>query len=173
MAKDKDKAKAKGKARSVEERLRAVEDRLAIAQLVCGYGYAIDGCNAEAVGSFYAEDGIYAVAGSSTWQGRDAVAGIAASSGHLDLVAAGCAHISTNPFIVLDGDRAVATCHTMVASKGPDGYFIYRLSASRLNLSRKPEGGWQIDHRQNYLLDGAKEGPALLARLLEGPAASA
>ena len=158
MAKDKDKAKAKGKARSIEERLRAVEDRLAIAQLVCGYGYAIDGCNAEAVGSFYAEDGVYAVAGSSTWEGRDAVAGIAASAGHLSLVTAGCAHISTAPYIVLDGDRAVATC---------------RMSASRIQCSRKPGGGWQIDHRQNYLLDGAKEGPALLARLMEGPAASA
>ena len=173
MAKDKVKDKAKGKARSIEERLRAVEDRLAIAQLVCGYGYAVDGCNAEAVGSFYAEDGVYAVAGSSAWEGRDAVAGITASTGHLSLVTAGCAHISTAPYIVLDGDRAVATCHTMVPVKRADGYHIARMSASRIQCSRKPGGGWQIDHRQNYLLDGAKEGPALLARLMEGPAASA
>ncbi len=156
---------------TVEERLRVVEDRLAIAQLVCGYGYAVDGCNAEAVGSFYAEDGVYAVAGANTWTGRDAVAGITASPGHLSLVGAGCAHISTAPYIVLDGDRASATCHTMVASHRDDGYYIARLSASRLELSRKADGGWQIDHRQNYLLDGAKEGPALLARLKEGPAA--
>ncbi len=169
MMKDKEKKPKKGK--SVEDRLRAVEDRLAIAQLICGYGYAVDGCNAEAVGSFYAEDGVYAVAGSSTWEGREAVAGITASPGHLGLVTAGCAHISTNPYIVLDGDRAVATCHTMVASKREDGYYIARLSASRIQVSRKPDGGWQIDHRQNYLLDGAKEGPALLARLLEGPGA--
>ena len=167
MMKDKEKKPKKGK--SVEDRLRAVEDRLAIAQLICGYG--VDGCNAEAVGSFYAEDGVYAVAGSSTWEGREAVAGITASPGHLGLVTAGCAHISTNPYIVLDGDRAVATCHTMVASKREDGYYIARLSASRIQVSRKPDGGWQIDHRQNYLLDGAKEGPALLARLLEGPGA--
>ena len=83
---------------------------------------------------------------------------------------AGCAHISTAPYIILDGDRASATCHTMVASKREDGYYIARLSASRIQVSRKPGGGWQIDHRQNYLLDGAKEGPALLARLMEGPA---
>ena len=169
MMKDKEKKPKKGK--SVEDRLRAVEDRLAIAQLICGYGYAVDGCNAEAVGSFYAEDGVYAVAGSSTWAGREAVAGITASPGHLGLVTAGCAHISTHPSIVRDGDRAVATCHTLVASKREDGYYLARLSASRIQVSRKPEGGWQIDHRQNYLLDGAKEGPALLARLLEGPGA--
>ncbi len=165
----KDKKPKKGKA--IEDRLQAVEDRLAIAQLICGYGYAVDGCNADAVGSFYAEDGVYAVAGSSTWEGREAVAGITASSGHLSLVTAGCAHISTNPYIVLDGDRGVATCHTMVASKRADGYYIARLSASRIEVSRKRDGGWQIDHRQNYLLDGAKDGPALLARLMEGPGA--
>jgi hypothetical protein len=36
---------------SVEERLRSVEDRLTIYQVVCGNGYAVDGLNAEAVGS--------------------------------------------------------------------------------------------------------------------------
>jgi uncharacterized protein (TIGR02246 family) len=156
---------------TIEERLRAVEDRLAIAQLVCGYGYAVDGCNAEAVGSFYAEDGVYAVKGASTWEGRDAIAAITESPGHLGLVKAGCAHISTAPYIVLDGDRASATCHTMVASNREGGFYVARLSASRLELSRKPDGGWQIDHRQNYLLDGNKDAPALLARLKEGPGA--
>jgi uncharacterized protein (TIGR02246 family) len=154
---------------TIEVRLRAMEDRFAIGQLVCGYGYAVDGCNAEAVGDFYAEDGVYAVAGFSTWEGREAVAGITASPEHLSLVHAGCAHISTAPYIVLDGDRASATCHTMVASQREDGFYIARLSASRLELSRQADGGWQIDHRQNYLLDGNTAAPALLARLQEGP----
>lgn len=159
--------------KTVEQRLRAMEDRLAIYQLVCGYGYAVDGCNAEAVGGFYAEDGIYAVADSGAWKGRAAVAGITESPGHLKLVGAGCAHISTLPYVVIEGDRATATCHTMVASKREDGFYIARLSASRLQLSRTDDGGWQIDHRQNYLLDGSQEGPALLSRLMEGPSAGA
>jgi uncharacterized protein (TIGR02246 family) len=168
MAKEKKDKKPKA-GKSVEARLQAMEDRLAIHQLVCGYGYAVDGCNAEAVGSFYAPDGVYAVADSGKWEGREAVAGITASEGHLKLVGAGCAHISTLPYVVIDGDRAVATCHTMVASKREDGFYIARLSASRLQLSRKEDGGWQIDHRQNYMLQGDKEGPALLSRLKEGP----
>jgi uncharacterized protein (TIGR02246 family) len=158
---------------TVEERLRAVEDRLAIYQLVCGYGYAVDGCNAEAVGSLYAPDGVYAVADAGKWEGREAIAGIAAGEGHLSLVGAGCAHVSTLPYVVIEGDRAVATCHTMVASKREDGFYIARLSASRLQLSRKADGGWQIDHRQNHMLDGGRAGPALLARLNEGPTAEA
>jgi ketosteroid isomerase-like protein len=154
---------------SIERRLRALEDQIAIYQLVCGYGYAIDGCNAEAVGSFYAEDGVYAVGDRGTFEGRQKIAGIASSPGHLSLVQGGVAHISTLPYVVIDGDRASATCHTMVVRHGEDGFYPFRLSASRLELSRKPEGGWQIDHRQNYMLQGDPSAPALLARLTEGP----
>ena len=46
---------------TVEERLQALEDQQAIYQVVCGYGYSVDGCNAESVGDRYVEDGVYAV----------------------------------------------------------------------------------------------------------------
>ena len=46
---------------SVEERLQRLEDQIAIYQTVCGYGYAVDGLNADALGEIYAEDGVYAV----------------------------------------------------------------------------------------------------------------
>src|SRR3954462_15534402 len=98
---------------SIARRLQALEAKIAIYQVVCGYGYAIDGCNAEVVGSLYAEDGVYAV-DSTTRAGRSRVAGIAAEAGHLTLVKGGCGHVSTLPYVVIDGDRASATCHTMV-----------------------------------------------------------
>ena len=157
---------------AINRRLQALEDQIAIYQIVCGYGYAVDGCNAEAVGSFYAEDGVYAVADMPAFEGRARIAQITRDAGHLSYVNGGCAHASTLPHVVIEGDKAVATCHTMVLRHGEDGFYVFRLSASRIQLSRKPEGGWQIDHRQNYLLDGAKEGPALLARLKEGPRAA-
>jgi hypothetical protein len=157
---------------TVEERLRALEDQQAIYQVVCGYGYSVDGCNAASVGERYTEDGVYAVGDMPSWVGREAVAGITASAGHLQLVGAGCAHMSTLPFVVIDGDRAVATCHTMVPMHGENGFFIGRLSASRIELVREGDGKWRIMHRQNYMLDGKQEGPALLGRLNEGPAAS-
>jgi hypothetical protein len=108
---------------TIESRLQALEDPIAIYQLVCGYGYAVDGCNAEAVGSLYAEDGVYAVGDVGVMSGRERIAAI--TSG-----------------------------------------------ASRLELSRRAGGGWQIDHRQNHLLQGDADGPALLARLKEGPKAA-
>jgi hypothetical protein len=155
--------------RSVEDRLLELEDRMAIYQVVCGYGYSVDGCNADSVGGLYAEDGVYAVGDRPSWVGREAIAGITRETGHLTLVNAGCAHMSTLPFVVIDGNRAVATCHTMVPMHGENGFFIGRLSASRIELARQVEGNWKIVHRQNYLLNGEPEGPALLGRLNDGP----
>ena len=153
--------------RTIEERMQELEDREAIRQAVCGYGYAVDGCNAEAVGSFYVEDGVYAVGDLGAYEGRAAIEAITRDAVHLQLVGAGAAHMSSSPYIVLDGDRAVATCHTMVPTHGENGFFIWRLSASRLQLARQDDGGWKIVHRQNWMLDGGKEGPAMLARLNE------
>lgn len=155
---------------SIDERLRAVEDRLAIYQVIPAYGYAIDGCDSDAVAGLYAEDGVYAVGDFGTFEGRSAIAGLSASDGHLALVAAGCGHVSTVPHIVLEGDRAAATCHTMVVhGDGGDGYVVGRLSASRIELSRHTDGQWRIDHRQNYLLRGDGLGSSLLARVQEPP----
>ena len=153
---------------SIEQRLQALEDRQAIYQLVCGYGYAVDGLNAEVVGSLYGEDGVYGIE-NKDYQGRAAIEDITRDEGHVERVGKGCAHISTLPHVVLDGDRASATCHTMLMQHGDGGYFAGRLSASRLELSRKPDGGWQIDRRQNYLLNGDPRAPELLANLLTGP----
>jgi uncharacterized protein (TIGR02246 family) len=152
-----------------EERLRALEDKIAIYQLVCGYGYAVDGCNADVVGSLYTEDGIYSVADKSSRRGRERIAAITRDATHLALVHGGCAHMSTLPFVVVNGDRAVATCHTMVMMKGEDGFFAGRVSASRIELTKNSDGDWQIKHRQNHLQNGGPDGPELLARLTELP----
>ena len=154
---------------SVEQRLQALEDRLAIQQVVCGYGYAVDGLNADVVGSFYVDEGVYAVGDIGRIEGRETIEAITRDPGHLAYVAAGCAHISTAPYVVLDGDRAVATCHTMVNMHGENGFFIGRLSASRIELARQTDGRWKIVFRQNWMLDGNPAGSQMLGRLNEGP----
>ena len=153
--------------KSIEERLQQLEDHDAIRQIVSAYSYSVDGCNADSVGSLYTEDGVYAVADMDPFVGRERVAGITRDAGHRDLVANGCAHISLPPYIAVDGDQAVATCHTMVSRKGDDGFYIWRLSASRLELVREADGEWRIERRENWLLDGDPHGPELLASLRE------
>jgi uncharacterized protein (TIGR02246 family) len=157
---------------SIEARLRKLEDQIAIYQVINGYGYAVDGLNADAVGACYVEDGVYAVGDIGAFEGRERIAAITREPWHREYVAAGCAHMSSVPHVVIDGDQAIATCHTMVAMHGDDGFFIFRLSASRLQLARQDDGGWRIVHRQNYLLDGNPAGSTLLGRLNEGPASA-
>jgi uncharacterized protein (TIGR02246 family) len=154
---------------TIEARLRKLEDQIAIYQVINGYGYAVDGLNAEAVGSCYTDDGIYAVGDIGEMKGRETIEAITRDTGHLGYVAAGCAHISTVPHVIVEGDEAVATCHTMVAMHGDEGFFIGRLSASRLQLTRQADGAWKIVHRQNYMLNGDPAGSKLLGRLKEGP----
>lgn len=155
---------------SVEERLRKIEDQLEIYQLVCGYGYAVDGLNADAIGKIYAEDGVYSIADAAKFEGLDRVQSIVAMPDHIALVEKGAAHMSSLPYVVIDGDRAIATCHTMVPRHDADGFHIWRLSASRIECARTPEG-WRIKHRQNYMLQDDLRGSQLLGRLMEGPAA--
>jgi hypothetical protein len=154
---------------SIDERLQRIEDQLEIYQTISAYGYAVDGMNPEALGKIYAEDGTYEVGDRGVFRGRAAVQAITQRAGHLQLVASGVGHIATLPYVVIDGDRAVATCHTMVAQHGDDGFFIGRLSGSRIELERNPEGGWHITRRVNEMLVGNERGPALLGRLMEGP----
>ena len=47
--------------------------------------------------------------------------------------------LAENDVVVIEGDRAVATCHTMVNMHGEDGFFIGRLSASRIDLARQDD----------------------------------
>jgi ketosteroid isomerase-like protein len=156
---------------ALEKRLQALEDQIAIYQTVCAYGYGVDGLNYQVVADIYAKDGVYAVADVSTFKGNDQIAEITKMQGHLDLVHNGIAHTSTLPYVVIDGDRATATCHTVILHHGKNGFYVNRVSASRLELSRKKGGGWEINHRQNYMLTGDPKGPAMLARLTEPPQA--
>jgi ketosteroid isomerase-like protein len=156
---------------TIEARLQKLEDQLAIYQIINGYGYAVDGLNAQAVGEFFVDEGIYAVGDIGEIKGRAAIEAITRDPGHLKFVGNGCAHMSTVPHVLVEGDHAVATCHTMVPMHSEKGFFIGRLSASRIKLARQQDGVWKIVHRQNYMLDGDPAGPALLGRLKEGPPA--
>lgn len=156
--------------KNIEERLQSIEDRLAIYELVASYGYAIDASDKEKVAGLFSDNAIYSVGDFGEFHGPENIAAIADSDGHQALLAVGCGHISTLPHVVISGDRAVATCHTMVIKHdGNDAYLVARLSASRIEMSRKASGGWQIDHRQNHLQRGDGLGASLLSRMQEGP----
>ena len=153
---------------SIEERLRAVEDRLEIYNVISAYGPAVDGCNLDAMGRVYAEDGVYDVRDFRYMDGLAAIRDMMNGEGHRTLTGGGAAHLGTLPHVELDGDRAIATNYTVVIGRSDGRPAVLRLCISRIYLSRRPEG-WRIDRRIIDPLDGRDSARALAARVFEGP----
>jgi ketosteroid isomerase-like protein len=154
---------------SIEERLRAVEDRLEIYNVISAYGPAVDGCNLDAMGQVYAEDGVYDVRDFRYMDGLSEIRDMMDGKGHRMLTGNGAAHVGTLPHVELDGDRAIATNYSIILGRDPEGEpKLLRLNISRIYLSRG-EDGWRIDRRIISPLDGRQSSRDLAARVFEGP----
>lgn len=146
----------------VAERLRALEDRETIRDLIARYGPLADSGDAEAVAALFAEDGVYAVGGMGEARGRAAIAALISGPVHQSLMADGCAHVLSSPAIDLDGDRAVARCHSVVFRYEDGEWAPVRVAANRWELARGSTG-WQVNRRDNVLLDGSVAARDLLS----------
>ena len=151
---------------ALQNRLQALEDRQAIAQLLASYGPAVDSNRLQAAADLWAEDGQYAVAGFGSHTGRGALLDLLAAPHHQQLLQAGCAHILSAPHIQLCGLRAVAVNYSVVLRHQGDGYAPERVAANRWELE-KIDGHWQVRCRSNALLDGSPAAHDLL-NLQEG-----
>ena len=67
------------------------------------------------------------------------------------------------PHVVIEGDRAVATCHSRLYRREGDAYRVISCSANRWEFARS-EAGWQVTRRISRRLDGSQESHALLAQ---------
>jgi hypothetical protein len=155
--------------KTLEARLRAVEDRLEIYNLIAGHPPSADtGADyyAEAV---YMEDGVFdRGANLSGAMGNKAIAAILTSEGHQAAIAGGLAHFTGLPYVELDGDEAAVTSYLQiltpkktgepveVANHGASrGYHIHRLVTSRWELKRTTTG-WKIQRRTIRPVDGSE-----------------
>lgn len=145
-----------------EARLRALEDREAIRELIAGYGPLADCGDAAGIAALWTEGGGYGVGGMGTVRGRDAVAGLIGGETHRGLMADGCAHLLGPVAIEIDGDSAVARGHSVVFRHTGTGFEAYRVAANRWDLARV-DGRWLVSHRENALLDGNEAARALLS----------
>ena len=154
--------------------LRSRHDRLAdeaaIVQLVAGYAPAVDSGRAETVAALWTDSGEYDV-DTGALHGRAEIAAMVEGSDHQGLIAHGCAHLPGLPQVVLDGDQAVVTGHSLlvVRSSRPGRYTVMRATANRWELQRTggtttPHRGWQVVRRTARLLTDDGAGRALLAR---------
>lgn len=88
-----------------EAHIRALEDQQALAQILSSYDPSVDILRHEDAIKLWTEDGTYS--GRYDRNYRQDVYEMLESDFHKDLVAAGCAHTTTTPFLKFDGDTAV------------------------------------------------------------------
>lgn len=146
----------------LEARMKHLEDRLEIYDLVASYGPAVDAGSASTTAALWVEDGVYDV-DTGSYEGRDGIAAMVDSRLHQALLARGCAHVTSPPRIELDGDAAVAVSHSQLVLRREDGsgFDVLRATAHRWELVRTSDG-WRVHRRTSRLLDGSETARALL-----------
>ncbi|MFF1942809.1 nuclear transport factor 2 family protein [Rhodococcus qingshengii] len=149
---------------SLLARVELLEDKLAITELLTTYSPAVDSGSADEVANLWLEDGVYDV-DTGAMHGRGELRAMVHSTSHQNWIMNGAAHMMTPAHIRIDGNKAVATCHSQLVIKDPEnptGFKVLRITANRWELI-KTDGEWKVELRTNALLDGRPEARALLA----------
>jgi hypothetical protein len=169
---------AEAKERTIEDRIRAIEDRLAIYNLIASHPPSADTGAQAYVHSIFMDDAVLDLGGAKTATGNDAISGMSQRPAHQEAIRGGLAHFAGLPHVELDGDRAVVTSYLQIVSPHPSaepvevpahgvskGYRIHRVGANRWELVRTKEG-WKIKRRVFRSLDGSDEALDILRRAL-------
>jgi hypothetical protein len=164
---------------SIEDRIRAIEDRLEILNLIASHPPSADSAADYFTRQVYTEDGVIDLGGGKTAAGNAEVAGMVMTPGHQAAIAGGLAHFCGLPRIDIDGDTAVATSYLQIITPHPTGepyevpnhgmtkgFRIHRVGANRWELVRTPDG-WKIRRRTLRPLDGTEPARELLRGALK------
>ena len=154
-------------ARSLEERLRDVEDRLEIYDLIAGHPPSADTGADYYTRVVYAEDGALDLGRGTPVTGNETIAAITRTPGHQAAIAGGLAHFAGLPKIEITGDKATVISYLQILTPHPaaephevpnhgvsNGFRIHRVAANRWDLERTPDG-WKIRRRTVRTIDGS------------------
>jgi hypothetical protein len=158
---------------TLEDRLRAVEDKLAIYHLIASHPPAADTGTESYYVNAFAEDGVIDL-GTKTATGNDKVGAVVKTPEHQTAIAGGLCHFAGLPRVTLNGDTAVAISYLQVISPNREakpvelsghgissGYRIHRLGVNRWDLKRTDDG-WKVTRRAYRMLDGSEDARTLL-----------
>lgn len=154
---------------SLERRLRAVEDRLEIYNLIAGHPPSADTGAAAYAEAIYAEDGVFDRGpGLTSANGNTVIGAMLQSPAHQAAIAGGLAHFTGLPHVRIDGDTAVVISYLQILTPNKTGepvevpnhgasrgYHIHRVVTNRWDLIRTASG-WKIGRRTLRLVDGSE-----------------
>jgi hypothetical protein len=166
--------------KTLEERVRMIEDRLAIYNLIASHPPSADTGAGEFVASVWTEDGVFdRGAEFPRPTGRAAIAGGSSNPEHHRAIEQGIAHFAGLPYVRVTGDTAVAITYLQILVPdrvGPvfevpnhgssRGFHVHRVSANRWEFVRTGEG-WKIRRRTLRPLDGTLPARDILRGALE------
>jgi hypothetical protein len=163
--------------RSVEERLRAIEDRFEIYNIIASHPPSADTGGSEHISASWVEAGVFD-RGDDATRGRAAIAEQVLSPAHQAAIAGGIAHFTGLPHVAISGDTAVVTSYLQVVvpqTQGDPvevpnhgssrGFRIHRMTANRWELERTPQG-WKFKQRTLRQLDGSEPARAILRQAI-------
>jgi ketosteroid isomerase-like protein len=157
--------------RDALERLRRVEDELAIQRLIVRYGFAVDTGDADALVQLFTDDAVYEIDGAYVTGGAPYV-----MRGHDDLRAMieserhgalrpRCAHTIGPVCVEVDGDQARAVGYSRVYWGTGDAAELHRLSSNEWQCVRGGDGRWFIAGRRSVSIGSAAAQDVLRAGL--------
>lgn len=167
--------------RSLQQRLRAIEDHLQIYNLIASHPPSADTAAKSYIHDIFLENAVLDLGGSKTATGNVTISEMSQRQAHQDAIRGGLAHFTGLPHVQLDGDRAVVTSYLQIltpyssaeevevpAHGASKGYRIHRVGANRWNLVRT-EQGWKIERRTFRSLDGTQPALDILRQALPPP----
>ena len=165
---------------TLEQRLRLIEDRLEIYNLIATHPPSADTASGEYTASVWTEDGVFDRGVEFPRpSGPEAIAATSTSAEHRRAIEQGIAHFTGLPYVRVAGDTAFAISYIQILVPdrvGPvfevpnhgssRGFHVHRVVANRWEFVRTT-GGWKIKRRIVRSLDGAPPARELLRGALE------
>ena len=164
---------------SLEDRIRAVEDKLDILNLIASHPPSADTGADYFARSVYAEDGELDLGRDKAAKGNTTIGAMMKKPEHQAAIAGGLAHICGLPRIELDGDRATVFSYLQILTPHPTaephevpnhgvskGFRVHRVASNRWELERTASG-WKIRKRTVRTLDGTEPAREILRGALK------
>ena len=163
---------------SLEDRVRAVEDKLAIFHLIASHPPAADSGTDRYYREAFVADGEMDLGGGKGARGNDTIGALVKTPEHEAAIAGGLCHFAGLPRVEIKGDSAVALSYLQIIT--PDrqaaprevsghgsttGFRIHRVGANRWELKRSKDG-WKVVRRTLRPLDGTDDARALLRKAI-------
>jgi len=166
--------------KTLEQRLRLIEDRLEIYNLIASHPPSADTGGSEHIAACWVEDGVFdRGAEFPRPTGRAAIAGGSSNPEHQRAIERGIAHFAGLPYVRVTGDAAYAISYLQILVPdhvGPlfdvpnhgssRGFHVHRVSANRWEFVRTDKG-WKIKRRTLRPLDGTQPAREILRAALE------